>query len=42
MKIKTFDVSGFGGSYEATCQKMIWKGVRFFKKKGYKEVKIKQ
>ena len=24
MKIKTFDVTGFGGGYEAETQKMIW------------------
>lgn len=29
MKIKTFDLTGFGGGYEATCQRMVWNGVRF-------------
>ena len=29
MKIKTFDLTGFGGGYESTCQRMVWNGVRF-------------
>lgn len=29
MKINSFSFSGFGGSYEDTCQKMVWQGVKF-------------
>lgn len=29
MKIRTFDLTGFGGGYESVCQKMVWNGVRF-------------
>ena len=29
MDIKTWDITGFGGGYEATCQKMLWNAVRF-------------
>ena len=27
--MKTIDISGFGGAYEATCQKMLLSGVKF-------------
>lgn len=29
--MKTIDISGFGGGYEATCQKALMNGVRFLK-----------
>ena len=29
--IKTWDISGMGGGYEATCQRMLWAGVKFMK-----------
>lgn len=32
MKIKTIDVSGFGGSYENACQQMLWAGVDWLDK----------
>lgn len=41
MKIATFDITGFGGGYEATCQKMLWNAVRFLLS-GRKEVLSKQ
>ena len=28
-KIKTLDISGIGGGYEATCQKMLTAGLKF-------------
>ena len=31
--MKTIDISGFGGGYEATCQKMLLNGLRFLKDK---------
>lgn len=31
--MKTVDISGFGGGYEATCQKMLLNGIRFLKDK---------
>ena len=42
MKIKTWDVSGFGGSYEDACQKMIWNGVRFVQENRALEINIKE
>ena len=41
MIIKTFDITGFGGSYEATCQRMLWNAVRFVLS-DHKEIKSKQ
>lgn len=38
MKIKTFDLTGFGGGYEATTQKMLWNGVRFVQGKNLQPV----
>lgn len=41
--MKTIDISGFGGSYEAGCQKMLLQGLKFlndrpdFNWEGYKE-----
>ena len=29
MDIETWDITGFGGGYEATCQQMLWNAVRF-------------
>lgn len=26
---ETFSLSGFGGGYEAQCQKMLWRGIKF-------------
>lgn len=26
---QTFDISGFGGGYEDTCQRMLWRGVAY-------------
>jgi hypothetical protein len=40
MKIKTWDITGFGNSYEATCQKMLWNAVRFLRS-GNKEISTK-
>lgn len=43
--MKTIDISGFGGSYEAGCQKMLMNGLKFLKEHpdfnwgGYKEFK---
>jgi len=31
--VKTVDISGFGSSYEAACQKMLLNGIRFLKDK---------
>lgn len=31
--MKTIDISGLGGSYEATCQKMMLNGLKFLKDK---------
>ena len=31
--MKTIDISGFGGGYEATCQKMLLNGLRFLRDK---------
>jgi len=28
-EMKTVDISGFGGSYEAGCQKMLLNGLKF-------------
>lgn len=42
MKIKTFDVTGFGGGYEATTQKMIWNGVRHLLGQNNKSPNFKQ
>ncbi len=30
--IQTVDISGFGGTYEETCQRMLWRGVKFMEK----------
>ena len=32
MTMKTIDISGFGGSYEAACQKMLLNGLRWLNK----------
>lgn len=32
-EMKTIDISGFGGSYEAACQKMLFNGLKFLKDK---------
>lgn len=29
MKRQTVDISGFGGGYEAECQRMLWRGVAY-------------
>lgn len=42
MKIKTWDISGFGGSYEQGLQLMIWTGVEFLQKNGIKSFNSKQ
>jgi len=34
MDIKTWDITGFGGGYEATCQQMLWNAVRFLTGQG--------
>ncbi len=31
--METIDISGFGGSYEAGCQKMLLNGLKFLKDK---------
>lgn len=33
MEIKTWDITGFGGGYEETCQTMLWNAVRFVSEK---------
>lgn len=42
MKIKTFDISGFGGGYESTCQKMIWQAVKYLVENKPKDLTSKQ
>lgn len=43
--MKTRDISGFGGGYEALCQKMLKNGLRFLKQResfnwqGYGEIR---
>jgi len=41
MIIKTWDITGFGGGYEATCQMMLWNAVKFISNND-KEIKSKQ
>lgn len=35
--MKTIDISGMGGGYEATCQKMLWNGIRYLEGGGAKD-----
>lgn len=42
MKIKTWDITGFGGGYESTCQKMLWNAVRFMRENLITELESKQ
>ncbi len=42
MKINTWDLTGFGGGYEATTQKMLWQGVKFLVDNNIKEIESKQ
>lgn len=32
MKVKTIDISGMGGYYENTCQKLLWTGINYLSK----------
>lgn len=32
MKVKTADISGMGGHYETTCQKLLWTGIKYLSK----------
>lgn len=41
MQIETFDITGFGGGYEATCQQMLWNAVRFISE-GDRNISSKQ
>lgn len=42
MKIKTWDLSGFGGDYENALQKMVWTGVEFLQKNNIKSFRSEQ
>lgn len=42
MKIQTWEVTGFGGGYEATTQKMIWNAVKFLSENKSAEIDSKQ
>jgi len=42
MKIKTWDMSGFGGSYESSLQLMTWTGVEFLQKNNIKSFQTEQ
>lgn len=42
MTIQTFDLSGFGGEYEETVQKMVWAGVEFMQKNNAAEFPSRQ
>lgn len=42
MKIKTWDLSGFGGDYENALQLMVWTGVEFLQKNNIKSFRSEQ